>query len=452
MILATKRPSILEPQPLGTLMKTKKLDRRAFLKGTGVAMALPFFESMWPLPLQSVGAAATTSPSGAPMRMVCIGNPLGLMPDSFFPESEGTDYPLSDLLRPIARHRKDFTVFSNLDHDISGGHSAVHAFLSGIKDQDASDWPEGNISVDQRAAEYVGANTRYSSLVISTGSGDGDLQCKLSWTRNGVNVPPVNKARDLFKALFVQDDPQLLAKRRSAYDVNESILDAVNSQAKILSRQLGKADQEKLDEYLNSVREVERKLGMSREWLHKPKPIVDLDEPREGDLTYTVPAFYDLLALALETDSTRVASLGVPGNVNTADLGLVGSYHGFSHHGKAEKLRQGLLVIEKFQMEQMGRFLDRLKSIQEPDGQSLFDRTMVLMGSGMGNGSSHSNKKLPLLLAGGGFKHGEHKMYPTENHKRVPLCNLYGSMLQRFGLEIDKFNKGSGTLTGFEVA
>ncbi len=433
-------------------MKMKPIDRRSFLKGAGVAMALPFFESMGPMSLRAVGAAAKTSASGSPMRMVCIGNPLGLMPDSFFPKGEGRDYRLSELLQPIARHRRDFTVFSNLDHDISGGHSAVHAFLSGIKDQDASDWPEGNISVDQRAAEFVGARTRYSSLVMSTGSGDGDLRCKLSWTRNGVSVPPVTKARDLFRALFVQDDPRLLARRQSAYDVNESILDAVNDQAKILSRQLGKTDKEKLDEYLNSVREVEKKLGMSREWLYKPKPVVDVEEPGEGALTYTVPAFYDLLALALETDSTRVASLGVPGNIDTSDLGLVGSYHGFSHHGKAEKLRQGLFVIEKYQIEQMGRFLDRLKRIKEPDGQSLFDRTMVLMGSGMGNGSSHSNRKLPLILAGGGFKHGEHKVYPTENRKRVPLCNLYGSMLQRFGLEIDSFNKGSGTLTGLEVA
>lgn len=430
----------------------QRLNRRAFLRGTGVALALPFLEAMGPMAQAAVGAAGKSSEVGSPMRLVGISNPLGLMPDSFFPSRGGSDYELTPLLRPLARHRKDFTVFSNLDHDVSGGHSAVHAFLSGIKDQDASDWPEGNISVDQRAAEFVGARTRYSSIVLSTGEGDGDLKCKLSWTRNGVNVPPVTKARDLFRALFVQDDPKLLAKRQSAYDVNESILDAVNSQAKILSRQLGKADQEKLDEYLNSVREVERKLGMSREWLHKPKPEVDIQEPGEGDLTYTVPAFYDLLALALETDSTRVATLGIPGNINTADLGLVGSYHGFSHHGKAEKLRQGLFVIEEFQVKQMARFLDRLKAVKEPDGTSLFDRTMVLMGSGMGNGSSHSNKNLPVLLAGGGFKHGEHKIYPEDNHKRVPLCNLYGSMLQRFGLEIDTFNKGTGTLTGLEIA
>lgn len=430
----------------------QRLSRRAFLRGTGVALALPFLEAMGPMARAAVGAAGKSSEVGSPMRLVGISNPLGLMPDSFFPSQGGGHYGLTPLLQPLARHRKDFTVFSNLDHDISGGHGAVHAFLSGIKDQDASDWPEGNISVDQRAAEFVGARTRYSSLVLSTGEGDGDLKCKLSWTRNGVNVPPITKARDLFRALFVQDDPKRLAKRLIAYDVNESILDAVNGQAKILSRQLGKADQEKLDEYLNSVREVERKLGMSREWLYKPKPKVDFQEPGEGDLSYTVPAFYDLLALALETDSTRVATLGIPGNINTADLGLVGSYHGFSHHGKAEKLRQGLFIIEEFQVKQMARFLDRLKTIKEPDGTSLFDRTMVLLGSGMGNGSSHSNKNLPVLLAGGGFKHGEHKIYPEEDRKRVPLCNLYGSMLQRFGLEIDSFNKGSGTLTGLEIA
>lgn len=165
-------------------------------------MALPFMESMGPMAQHAVGAAASSSAVGSPMRMVCIGNPLGLMPDSFFPKGEGQNYQLSELLQPISRHRNDFTVFSNLDHDITGGHSAVHAFLSGIKDQDASDWPEGNISVDQRAAEFVGARTRFSSLVMSPGKADGDLKCKLSWTRNGVNVPPVTKARDLFRALI----------------------------------------------------------------------------------------------------------------------------------------------------------------------------------------------------------------------------------------------------------
>lgn len=428
------------------------IDRRTFLRGTGVAMALPFLEAMGPMSRAAVGAASESSGVGSPMRMVCIGNPLGLMPDSFFPKDEGRDYQMSEVLEPIAAHRSDFTLFSNLDHDVSGGHRGVHAFLSGIKDQNAANWPDGNISVDQRAAEFVGARTRFPSLVMSPGSATGNLNCELSWTRNGINIPPINKTRELFRALFVQDDPAARSKRSKAYDTNESILDAVNTHAKILGRKLGKADQEKLDEYLNSIREIEKKLEMSRDWLDKPKPKVDIDEPTEGDFTHSLPIMYDLLALALETDSTRVASMGIPGSIDTSDLGLSGSYHGFSHHGKAEKLRQGLMVIEKFQVEQMGRFLSRLKSVQEPDGQTLLDRTMVLFGSGMGNGSSHSNKKLPVLLAGGGFKHGEHKVYSTESHLRAPLCNLYGSMLQRFGLEIDHFNNGSGTLNGLEIA
>lgn len=415
-------------------------------------MALPFLEAMGTMSLAAVGKASQSSGVGSPMRMVCIGNPLGLMPDSFFPKGEGRDYRMSEVLEPVAKHRNEFTIFSNLDHDVTGGHRGVHAFLSGIKDQNAANWPDGNISIDQRAAEFVGARTRFPSLVMSPGTANGDLNCELSWTRNGVNIPPVNKTRELFRALFVQDDPAQRSKRANAYDINESILDAVNAHAKILSQKLGKADQEKLDEYLNSIREIEKKLGMSREWLNRPKPKVDMDEPTEGAFTHTLPILYDLLALALQTDSTRVASMGVPGSIDTADLGLSGSYHGFSHHGKAEKLRQGLMVIEKFQVAQMSRFLTRLKSVEEPDGQTLLDRTMVLFGSGMGNGSSHSNKKLPVLLAGGGFKHGEHKVYPTEKHLRAPLCNLYGSMLQRFGLETDRFNTGTGTLNGLETA
>jgi hypothetical protein len=124
-------------------------------------MALPFLEAMGPMARATVGEAARSSGVGSPMRMVCVGNPLGLMPDSFFPQGDGKGYRMPNVLEPLAKHREDFSIFSNLDHDVSGGHSAVHSFLSGIKDQDASDWPEGNISVDQRAAEFVGARRRF---------------------------------------------------------------------------------------------------------------------------------------------------------------------------------------------------------------------------------------------------------------------------------------------------
>ncbi len=420
------------------------ISRRTFLRGTGgVALGLPLLEAMAPVARAEAAAAP-------PMRMVCVGNPLGMLPTSFFPEKAGADYKTPELLQPLEHLRSDFTLFSHLDHDVSGGHSAVHSFLSGIKDQNASDWPERNISVDQRAAEFVGAQTRFPSIVASVGKAEGDLACQLSWTRNGINVPPITRASQLFRALFIVDDAESRRRRADAYDVNASILDAVNEQAKLLETQLGQRDREKLDEYLTSVREVERKLGMSNAWLEKPKPKVEMSQPADGPFTQSLSVFYDLLLLALQTDSTRVATLEIPGSIDTDNLGLTGGYHGFSHHGKAEVLQRGLLVIEKFQTTQFAQFLDQLKSIRDVDGAPLLDRTIVVFGSGMGNGSSHSNKDLPLLLAGGGFRHGEHKVYPTD--RRVPACNLFTSMLQQFGVEVDRFNTASGTLTGLEVA
>lgn len=420
-----------------------QINRRTFLRGTGVALALPLLEAMrWPV------RAANAAP--APMRMVCVANPLGMLPDAFFPTTAGAGYAMPASLQPLEPHRADFTVFSNLDHDVSGGHRAVHSFLSGLRDNDATDWPERNISVDQRAAEFVGARTRFSSLVVSPGPDDGgDVACKMSWTRNGVNVPPIAKATELFRALFMEEDAAALQQRAAAYDLNGSILDAVNGHAKLLERRLGKSDREKLDEYLTSVREVERKLGMSKAWLNKPKPKVDLAPPEDGAFTHALPIFFDLLTLALQTDSTRVAALGIPGTLDTRDLGLSGGYHGFSHHGKAEVLQRGLLIIEGFQVKQLARFIEKLTTIREADGQRLLDRTMVLFGSGMGNGSSHSNKRLPVLLAGGGFKHGEHKVFPGVQQRQMPLCNLYTTMLQRFGLEVSRFNKATGTLANF---
>ena len=411
-----------------------QLDRRTFLRGSGVALALPML-------------ARAQDRKTNPMRMVCVGNPLGMLPEAFFPTRPGADYETPELLKPLEKHKKDFTVFSHLDHDVAGGHRAVHSFLSGIKDQDASAWPARNISIDQRAAEFAGARTRFPSIVASVGGAEGDMAPKMSWTRNGVNVPPVTKASELFRALFVVDDPESRKRIAAGYDVNGSILDAVRGQAETLQRGLGKLDREKVDEYLTSVREVEKKIGMAGGWLDKPKPRVEMTMPDDGPFTESLSAFYQLLILALQTDSTRVAVLEIPGVIDTQNLGLSGGYHGFSHHGKAEVLQKGLLVIEKFQTTHFARFLDRLATLREPDGARMLDRTMVLFGSGMGNGSSHSNKDLPILVAGGGFRHGYYKVYPQD--RRVPLCNLYTTMLQRFGVETDRFNKATGPLADF---
>lgn len=418
------------------------IQRRTVLRGLGLSIALPLLE-------REACAAPVTAAS--PMRMVCVANPLGFIPDIFFPQQSGRDYKTTPLLAPLQRDK--FTVFSNLDHGVSGGHSGVHAFLSGIRDNEASQFPGKNITVDQRAAEYTGSATRFPSIVASVGNGSGTLASQCSWTRNGVNIPPIADQRELFRALFVDRDQSAKSTKRESLRRNKSVLDSVREQAKILGGDLGARDRQKLDEYFTSVREVEKRLQMAEAWIDKPKPDVDLQVPGgKQPFTQQLPLFYDLLTLALQTDSTRVATLSIPGTLPVGDLGLSGGYHSFSHHGKDPELRRGLMAIEKMQLENLARFIRRLDSIEQPDGRTLLDCTMVLSGSGMGNGSSHSNRDLPIILAGGGFKHGQHLVMPEKSHVRVPLSNLFATMLQRFGVETDRFNRSTGTLTGLELA
>ncbi len=410
------------------------MKRRHFLRGLGVTLALPSLD------LYSAGAAAADSTTIK--RLVCVANPFGMLPDGFFPEKPGTLKDLPYLLKPLEGQKNDFTVFSNLDHDVSGGHIGCHSFLSGMRDFEAAQWPEKNISIDQRAAEQVGANTRFPSLTLSAGKpAKGEQELRLSWTRNGINIPPISTTRDLFNALFKADSEAEKKARAKSNRLHDSVLDAVAGHAKQLEKRLGKTDREKLDEYFTSVREVEKKLEMSERWINEPKPQPGIPMPEDKTITETLPAFYDLMALALQSDSTRVATLGIPSTLRTGDLNLGGSYHGFSHHGQAKELKDGLTVIETFQMEELSRFIEKLKTLK------LLNSTTVMFGSGMGNGSSHSNKDLPILVAGGAFRsHGTHVVAPKEKSKRVPLCNLFTTLLQDFGVEVEAFNKASGTM------
>jgi hypothetical protein len=318
-----------------------------------------------------------------------------MVPEDFFPIQAGKTYTASTLLQPLQRHRDEFTVFSNFDHGYTGGHRVVDTFLTGIKTIDAKAAVDGNISIDQRAAEFVGAQTRFPSLNVGAGGG-----CEMCWTRSGVNVPVLTRSRDVFRMLFVDEPPAARKRLGGQNQRRSSILDSINQQARSLNRELSKLDQEKLDEYLTAVRDVEKKLEMSQHWLGKPKPHVAMKEP--GD------------------------------------------------EGFVEQNLKGLRVIETFQATQFSKFLDRLKQIKLADGQPMFDRTIVLFGSGMGNGSSHSNKNLPILVAGGGLKHAGHVVLPEEKGKRVPLSNLYVRLLQQFGIETDRFGNSSGCLSDFD--
>ena len=423
-------------------MQQPSKNRRTFLKAAGVSLALPLFES-----LPRVNARESRD---LPKRMVCIGNEFGMYPGAFWPKTFGTNYELTPLLKPLADHRRDFTVFSNLDHGLKGGHFAVHTFLTGVKSSEAKGMPDGGISLDQRAAEHVGSRTRFPSLTI--GSEDGlHGGCMMSWTRTGTRIPPITGPRELFRALFIDNNAEAKKQARDRIALQSSILDAVQGDAQSLKRRLNKTDQEKLDEYFASIRDVETKLELDKHWQNVPKPKTDFPEPKNQGLAQDLPAIYDLMALALQTDSTRVATLEIGGSFAASDLGIRKGYHGLSHHGHLKANLELLVQIEEYQMTQFARFLDKLKSLTDPnrDG-NLLDHTMVLMGSGMGNANSHTNNDLPILLAGGGFRHGEHKQFPKESRQRVPLCNLYLSMLQQFGVETDRFSTASGTLTGLE--
>jgi hypothetical protein len=430
------------------------INRRFFLRAAGITLALPLLESLSPRVLGSGlavgGQRGAAVAAKRPVRLVCIGNMLGFYQPEFFPKQTGRSYALPSLLQPLAPHQSDFTLFSGLDHGVKGGHFAIHSYLSGVRQVDAKGMPEGNISLDQRAAETVGGVTRFPSLTV--GSEDGlHGGCMMCWTRSGTRVPPIPGPKELFRKLFISDGANDRTRTADRFHLHGSILDAVNGDAKSLERHLGRRDQEKLEEYFTAVRDVEKQMELGKRWADVPKPKPGMPEPENTGFVSDLPVLYDLLALALQTDLTRIATLEIAGGFEASALGLRKDYHALSHHGQVQENIDGLLKLEKYQMEQFARFIGKLKSLEDGDGK-LLDHTQVLFGSGMGNANAHTNSSLPMILAGGGYKHGEFRAYPEKGSGRVPLSNLYLSLLQRFGVETDRFGLSTGTMRDLVLA
>jgi len=396
--------------------------------------------------LESVGFAQINSAS-ASKRLVCIGNSFGFHAPNFFPKDGGKFTSIPPALLPLKHHLKNCTLFSNLDHGVKGGHFAVHSFLSGVKQSQAASMPNGNLSLDQRAAEVLGSQTRFPSLVIGSENGlHGG--CQMSWTRSGVRVPPIEGPRELFRKLYLQDDQKNQKIFRQKFDLKKSILDATLEDAKSLSKGLTGRDRDKLDEYFTSIREVERKIHQREKWqsIEKPKP--STDEPVNKNLVEDIPVLYQLIGLALETDTTRIASFEMAGaQFKTGLLGLKNGYHAYSHHGKKQENIDALLTLEQYQTKCFAKFLDQMANTKSVEGNSLLDETTILFGSGMGNGNAHTNSDLPILMAGNKHRTGKHQILPRRKSKRVPLSNLYLSILQDMGIEDDEFAHSNGTLT-----
>jgi hypothetical protein len=416
--------------------------RRNFLRAAGVSLALPWLDAFCPAPAR----AAATAPR---RRMVCICTPLGLHPPYFFPEKAGKDYPHTPYLDVLKDFRDDFTVVSGLAHpEVGASHDSLYSFLTAAPHPELRAGYRNTISLDQFAAEHIGGETRFPSLSLSA-EGFG-----LSWTRSGALVPPDCFPSSVFARLFLEGRPEDVQAQARRLRDGQSILDAVGGQARKLQSGLGPDDRDKLDEYFTSVRELERRLARAEEWSKKPKPRVDAKPPQDianpADLVGRTRLLFDLVHLALQTDSTRLITILLLGTSLVPPIpGVSLGHHDLSHHGQDPSKIGQLKTIEVEKMKVLRDLLAKLRQTRE-EGERLLDRTMIFFSSNLGNAATHSTRNLPVLLAGGGFKHGQHLAFAQ--HNAPPLCNLYVSMLQRLGLEVDRFGSSKGTLPGLEMA
>lgn len=427
---------------------TLKISRRRFLRGAGVTLALPILDCMAQKP------DATSSQNERPQRMLLISNNLGVLPKYFFPESTGASYQLSPYLQELQEFKNDFTVFSGLSHPAcEGGHSTENCFLTGAKHPTSSGF-RNTISLDQYAAEQLGRQTRFRSLNLGVNIDKANRS--LSWTRDGVLLPAEDSPASIFKKMFIQGSAAKTEQRLHQLKRRGSILDAVTESAQQLNRQLGQNDQARLDQYFTSIRELEQRLVTAGEWEQNPKPKTDQQTPQDiVDRALLFEKFDQLLTmaiLALQSDSTRIVTLMVDAfatpvfQLENKEKSITG-YHSLSHHGmRANHLAQ-LQKADRRQMSLLQQTLNVLANVQDKEGR-LLDSTMVLYGSNMGDANTHDNTNLPILLAGGNFKHGQHLAFNRE--KNQPLCNLYVNMLQNMGIETEDFGSSQGTLSGLK--
>jgi len=424
----------------------RALSRRSFLRGAGVALSLPLLDAMVPAVARSAVPAAT---GGLPRRMIAIQTNLGILPQFFWPEGAGMDYKPSPYLEILKEYRREMTVFSGVSHPyVDGGHLAEKSFLTAAPHPGSGAF-KNSVSLDQIAAERIGTLTRIPVLVTRVGV--KNCAGSLSLTRGGVEIPSEQSVAALYRKMFVQGTAKEVNARLHDLKKGKSVLDFVNDSAKQLQKDLGPKDRERLDQYFSSVRDLEVQLHESAEWEKKPKPVVKMPEPKDAEMPQLAAAsklMYDMIRLALETDSTRLVTLYISSLGLKTDIpGVEHETHTLTHHGNRPETLAELRRIETAQFQALAGLLAGLKGSKE-GGDTLLDRTMVLYGTCMGSANAHSNVNLPVLLAGGGFKHAGLLAFDTK--KNYPLPNLFVSMLQRLGLDIDRFASSTGTMRGLD--
>lgn len=422
------------------------LSRRHFLRGAGAAIALPLLGAM------AGRSSGADEASRRTPRTVAICGGLGFHAPYLFPETEGSDYAPTPYLDLIKEHRRDFTVFSGLSHpeqNGNNGHASSLTWLTSAPRPGLAGF-KNTISLDQLIAAQLGAATRLPFLCLANDGGS------LSWTGNGINIPAESSPSRLFKTLFVDGTKEEIASQIRDLKRGRSILDTVLGEARKLDGSLGPQDRHKLEEYFTAIRELETRIGQTEEWTTKPKPQVDYQPPQDvadrTDIVAKQRLMYDMMTLALQTDSTRVITLSL-GGMNAVPSNIPGvktDWHNLSHHGKDEEKIEELRLIEEAEFNELNRFLTQLRSIDEY-GRSLLDNTAVLFGSNLGNASSHDWHNLPIILAGGGYRHGSYVAHDDKNN--TPLANLFVALAQRMGVEVDQFGSSTAeSIRGLETA
>ena len=413
------------------------LSRRRFLRGTSAFLALPWLETF----------AATTSPV-PPKRIVSICTSFGLYGPSFFPEMAGADYQPSEYLEILGPDLlKKSTVFSGISHpDVGGDHASESCFLTSAKGPKSPGF-RNTVSLDYLAAKHLGNVTRFPFLSLSTLDGG-----KLTHAENGASVPALDKPSEIFRRMFLAGNAKDVEKEIARLQRGQSILDEMSGNFSSLKNKLSTRDQQQVEDYTAAVRSMEKQLHASEEWVNKPKPETDLQPPRDdlarADSIGRLRVLLDLSKLALQTDSTRIVSVFLRGMDERPPIeGITEGHHGLTHHGRNPQKISQLKIVEKLEM---AAYRDFLKSLMETSdgGTPLLDSTQVLLGSNLGDASSHNTNNLPILFAGGGWKHGTHIAGDRSQGANTPLAKLFVSMLQKFGVETDTFGSGNGAIEG----
>lgn len=405
--------------------------RRLFLKSATAALALPALETFAEPAKKDAGQAKCK-------RFVAIGSNLGYHGPAFFPKDTGADYGTSELLQHIDGHRNDFTVFSGFDHRAANGHKNWDNFLCGSR--------IGSFSLDQQIANQVGQSTDVPSMQLCAGEIPSQKMC---FSERGTPLPMLNRPSVVYEKLFGKTkNPE-----HSKYLLKSglSVIDSLTQEARMVQSAVSAADRRKLEQYFTSLRELEKRMGKQLSHLAGDQVKVDYELPPYDPVTPTLmleceQIMLDLIHLALQTDATRVASLFIAGlgQVFTIDgRTLRAGYHALSHHGNDPDLIRDLVRVETEHMRCFDRFLQKMKETTDAEGRPLLESTVVLIGTGMGDASRHSNRNLPTIVAGGGLKHGKHIASDPEQENALLLGDVYLSVLGQFGIETGEFSGAS---------